>query len=413
MTSFRVDCLRWQPESDDCLVVASGQHSDVLYFDLNHSSDQPTTRSTLPSATTRHLSTAASSIADFTFVPCHPQLLVAATGEGALQWWDMRAGRIRNPAVARPASSRLPCGLSASSTLPLVYVWRGDASVDVYDVRRLPAERRREVHAWRLADGGLSRLKAVEADSHSEARFILETEGGGVSALDVWRGTSATVAGKQRWTGDMAVLSGRRRRVAWMNGLGAEASGRMQRGSTRVVAHATGGVEVKFSRVPLHSRGHYAASAAAASGSEAVEGEAVSGIDDDLPAEADLEWSDDDIESVDDNVRIQPSIHAFFQFLDASSAAPSSPPQQPARPPQPPHARAKAATKQPCACCTHVVGCVVVGGGGVSVMEAHPTLDVLVCGLVNNGLSLIAASGVADEDEERAEAEVDSQAEDG
>ena len=194
----------------------------------------------------------------------------------------MRAGRIRNPAVARPTSSRLPCGLSASSTLPLVYAWRADASVDVYDVRRLPAERRREVHAWRLVDGGLNRLKAVEPDSHNEASFMLETEGGGVSAFDIWRGTSVAVEGKQRWAGDMALLSGRRRRMAWMNGLGGGAGGRIQRGRTRVVAHATGGPEVKFSRVPLHSLGHYTTSAATATASQSVEVVEGPRIDDDL-----------------------------------------------------------------------------------------------------------------------------------
>ena len=37
----------------------------------------------------------------------------------------------------------------------------------------------------------------------------------------------------------------------------------------------------------------------------------------------------------------------------------------------------------------------------MSVMESHPTLDVLVCGLMDNGLALIGASDVADEDEDR------------
>ena len=396
--SFRVDCLRWQPASDDCIVVSSGQSADILQFDLNHSSNQPTSRSTLPATTTRHLSTAASSIADFTFLPSYPQLLIAATGEGALQWWDMRAGRIRNPAVAHPKAARLPCGLSASPTLPLVYVWRADASVDMYDARRLPADRRREVHAWRLAEGGLSRVKAIEPDTHDEGRFILETEGGGVSVFDMWRGSCVTVEGKQRWTGDMTVLGGRRRRIAWMNGLGAASGGRLQRGCTRVIAHATGGPEVKFSRVPLHSRGHSTAPTPCTGAGERAEDDECPSIDDD-----DIEWSDgdDDRDSApslgDDTQRIQPTIHAYFQPVHTQSP----PPQRTT--PQPQHKQHINTASRACACCSHVVGRVCVGGGGVSVLESHPTLDVLVCGLLNNELALVGASGVVDEDEERME----------
>lgn len=375
----------------------------MLQFDLNHCSDQPTSRSTLPNSSTRHLSTAASSIADFIFLPSHPQSLIVATGEGALQWWDMRAGRIRNPTVPHPTATRLPCGLSASSTLPLVYVWRADASVDVYDVRRLPAERKREVHAWRLVDGGLNRVKSVEPHSDDEARFIVETEGGGVSVFDVWNGGSMRVEGKQRWTGDMTVLAGRRRRMAWMYGLGGGGGGRMQRGCTRVIAHATGGPEVKFSRVPLHSRGHYTALAVADSQSaEEADGLA---IDDDLRLDNDdIDWSDDDerddVQPVDDALRVQTTIHSYFQPFDTSQPQPQQPLQptlssqlnKPTRP-----------TNHLCACCSHVVGRVSVGGGGVSVLESHPTLDVLVCGLLDNRLALMGASGVVDEDEERVE----------
>ena len=412
LASFRIDCLRWQPASDDCVVVSSGQSADILHFDLNHSTDQPTSRSTLPDTTTRHLSTAASSIADFTFLLSHPQLLVAATGEGALQWWDMRAGRLRNPTVPHSAASRLPCGLSASSTLPLVYVWRADATVDVYDARKLPADRRREVHAWRLVDGGLSRVKAVEPDNHDEAHFLLETEGGAVNTFDVWRGTCTAVEGKQRWTGDMTLLAGRRRRMAWMNGLGGGAGGRMQRCCTRVIAHATGGPEVKFSRVPLHSRGHHSTTAPPREVSQPSNGASIDDdldIDDDI--DDDIDWSDDDNQHdtrpLDDTPYIQATIHSYFQPLTSPTDPPPQPQpqQQPPTPLKPHNKRTNSASNYPCACCSHVVGRVAVGCGGVSVMESHPTLDVLVCGLMNNGLALIGASSVADKDEEREEEE--------
>lgn len=394
VVSFRIDCLQWEPTSDDCIVVSSGQHADILRFDLNHTTTQPTTRSTLPNTAQRRLSTTASAITDFTFIPSHPHTLLAVTGEGALQWWDLRAGRVRNPVLAH-STARVPCGVSALSALPLVYVWRVDASVDVYDVRRLPAERRREVRAWRLAEGGLNKVKAVEPHGDEEARFILETDGGSVSVFDVWQGKCTTVAGKQLWTGDMAVHGGRKRRVAWMRGLGGGGGSKVERGCSRVIAHATGGTDVKFSRVPLHSRGHFSSviPPAADQPAEMDEDECFL-IDDDLLDTDLIEWSDDNDADNSDPQHIQPSIHAFFEPLSTQNAPQLNPPPQPIT--SKTHTQTHIDT---CACCPHAVGRVGVGGS-VCVMESHPTLDVLVCGLNDNRVVVVGASCVADEDEE-------------
>ena len=368
--------------------MCSSAEANVRSYDLTSDCTQPVDSFTLPSAS-------ASPILCFAQPPAHPHLLFLSTRNGDFRYVDRRSSRIHSVAsglLPASAANAVVTLLPSPSSPHLLYAVRAKAELELYDLRLTRPERRRGTQLWR-GGGVKGRLAWAEMQQEAEGVMLLQGERGEVSAVDWLRGEGKEVQGRWGWEADTAAALGRRKTAVWLRGQ------RPQRGAA-IAAHATAGRQLKLSRVPLRVKAHVS------SDEEQEELELLADMttatcaSPQQPMQLDADVIGSDSEDEDAALRQrelqQSGIERFFSVAIPTDVGGVEEAKQREATPM---AKGRGRSSLPCSCCCQCVGQVELKAS-VSVLESHPTLSYVVCGLTNNSLCVVAADSLREEKEE-------------